>query len=1035
MMQTSGSKAISFASNSQEFGGLALGGGGAVELGAEEAVHGAEIEQTKLKDQIQSAITDLECEIGQDFKENIPANVTSPTPLHNTHNQEVFSPTPPSKHEYFSPPPLEPVFTQQQQQHQQFSTTSSSSYSTTAESSQQKLVSSSAPERNAQFAAEPATMAQVPAAVQMMQNGFSEHSRNMEMNQMMSQSSMTSNSVTSNQVNGTVAEANNNSLQQDHSTNSSSSSLLAKIMTPAAPSGESDTNSLKRRDPRRMFTDSSFYNAKHHPTVADQVEMAHKLSSALFQQENNQSKGQQMYLNRAKKSGDIGDVDEVDDAPRHDAVPNLKLVMNPEGKVHEWGDLDPSELPDAALMASHAVPSLPSPDVANPVVEDLNSNAGRGGELFAKRRTRADNWVVDESSIGQTKPSAFADKFVAEQLHQQEQFHQQQAAEQSVRVQEQQQLLALEQAQLSQEKQLAQQQFRQQQQARQEQSAQFRHQQQLQQQQLQQQQETMFNEKDIELPPNFKHTSLKGRSFTPSLDLGIHNVQGINVWANSAPRGWKAQKGGAQPAPPTLSVCPATPSAELTAASSHQQQQMTVSSSSSTTTSSSCVIQQQQQTSISQQQVVAEQQQQQEEQQRLAQEEQHRLAEEQQRIEQQRFAEEQERLEQQRIAEEQQRLAEEQQRIEQQRVAEEQQRMEQQRIMEEQQRMEQQRMEQQRMEQQRMEQQRQQQMMMEQQRVEEERRLAGMELSQMSQMSSSTVKQQSFSSSQTTEVFEGTQFEGGVLKGYKKKDEEMNGAAFEQQAAGSSHEKFMKDTGIFGGITGDHNSLVEDDVQFDYKKHTVRDLVGHFSKVKPKAEIPVQYLPEQKLYNGEQGPSLNYLSTKSESSCSTQSTMVKTTSLAKQDLDASKKEYEMRKQQGTSQIDSGAASSVTSAGHTQQQMASSTSEMSLEQQQQLSQRRQSLKEYLLIEPSSLSSANAGLLDPSAILRGSGEEEGRSRSEGLLTQANIQGEGEALSGKWDNHNTIARGWAGTKANYHPVTFRSIYNVDSQKPIAN
>merc|ERR1719193_2063969 len=151
--------------------------------------------------------------------------------------------------------------------------------------------------------------------------------------------------------------------------------------------------------------------------------------------------------------------------------------------------------------------------------------------------------------------------------------------------------------------------------------------------------------------------------------------------------------------------------------------------------------------------------------------------------------------------------------MEQQRVAEEQQRMEQQRIMEEQQRMEQQRMEQQRMEQQR-----QQQMMMEQQRVEEERRLAGMEMSQMSQMSSSTVKQQSFSSSQTTEVFEGTQFEGGVLKGYKKKDEEMNGAAFEQQAAGSSHEKFMKDTGIFGGITGDHNSLVEDDVQFDYKK-------------------------------------------------------------------------------------------------------------------------------------------------------------------------------------------------------------------------
>ena len=39
-------------------------------------------------------------------------------------------------------------------------------------------------------------------------------------------------------------------------------------------------------DPRKMFTDSSFYSAKHHPTVADQVEMAHKLSSAMFNEKN-----------------------------------------------------------------------------------------------------------------------------------------------------------------------------------------------------------------------------------------------------------------------------------------------------------------------------------------------------------------------------------------------------------------------------------------------------------------------------------------------------------------------------------------------------------------------------------------------------------------------------------------------------------------------------------------------------------------------------------------------------------------------------
>ncbi len=58
-------------------------------------------------------------------------------------------------------------------------------------------------------------------------------------------------------------------------------------------------------DPRKMFTDSSFYSSKHHPTVADQVEMAHRLTSALFKEDNKHSKGQQMYLNRMKKSGKL----------------------------------------------------------------------------------------------------------------------------------------------------------------------------------------------------------------------------------------------------------------------------------------------------------------------------------------------------------------------------------------------------------------------------------------------------------------------------------------------------------------------------------------------------------------------------------------------------------------------------------------------------------------------------------------------------------------------------------------------------------
>merc|ERR1712106_1023216 len=109
----------------------------------------------------------------------------------------------------------------------------------------------------------------------------------------------------------------------------------------------------------------------------------------------------------------------------------------------------------------------------------------QGGELFAKRRKRAENWVVDETSIGQAKPSAFADKFMQEQTQQQVAFPQQQQfkQEQSLEIRRQQE-----------EQMMAQQQMSQQQ---------------------------------MDFPQNFQHTDLKARSFTPSLDLGVHNVQGI----------------------------------------------------------------------------------------------------------------------------------------------------------------------------------------------------------------------------------------------------------------------------------------------------------------------------------------------------------------------------------------------------------------------------------------------------------------------------------------------------------------------------
>lgn len=139
---------------------------------------------------------------------------------------------------------------------------------------------------------------------------------------------------------------------------------------------------MKKKDPKKMFTDSSFYNSKYHPTIQDQVEMAHKLSAAMFSEQGKGTKGARMYLTRMENSGGFGD-----DVPKHDNVPNMKLVMNPEGKVHLWDDLPEDQRPDLSQVAVHAAPNLSLPEVADPVAESLNAGIGKGEKCFYRPST------------------------------------------------------------------------------------------------------------------------------------------------------------------------------------------------------------------------------------------------------------------------------------------------------------------------------------------------------------------------------------------------------------------------------------------------------------------------------------------------------------------------------------------------------------------------------------------------------------------------------------------------------------------------
>ena len=59
--------------------------------------------------------------------------------------------------------------------------------------------------------------------------------------------------------------------------------------------------------------------------------------------------------------------------PKHDKTPNLKLVMNPEGKLHDWTDLPEEDVPEMTQIAM-----VGNPEIAKTLVTNLNDCKGRG---------------------------------------------------------------------------------------------------------------------------------------------------------------------------------------------------------------------------------------------------------------------------------------------------------------------------------------------------------------------------------------------------------------------------------------------------------------------------------------------------------------------------------------------------------------------------------------------------------------------------------------------------------------------------------
>merc|ERR1719480_605539 len=205
------------------------------------------------------------------------------------------------------------------------------------------------------------------------------------------------------------------------------------------------------------------------------------------------------------------------------------------------------------------------------------------------------------------------------------------------------------------------------------------------------------------------------------------------------------------------------------------------------------------------------------------------------------------------------------------------------------------------------------------------------ESSQSQQFSSVQQSSSSFSDQQQSqsEIYESQEFNGGVMKGYRRKDE-----------ASTNGSHGARDSGIFTGINGDANSLVDE--TFDYKKHTVKDLAAHFALVKTKQNIPSNILPEQRIFNGGQAPQLNYLGA-NEAGATVTSQQTSRRELSQQDIEASKQAYEMKKKQ---QMEAQQSQQVTTTTTDSSSVVRRTETQSSSSEQK-SERRMSLRDSLM----------------------------------------------------------------------------------------
>lgn len=185
--------------------------------------------------------------------------------------------------------------------------------------------------------------------------------------------------------------------------------LSPKIYQPVS---DMDTMEFPRK--KKMFSSSSFYEEPNaiYPTVEEQVELCRKIADSLSDECNLKSKGANMFFKRVKRAEKwivaesnaqkenqlIDSTDAITDPaklpyvrPSSKGLPKLKLILDPRHLV----DMKRLLKEGVDIVEHNAV----SPEICHDIVKDLNSPTGKGAQLFAKRKKKSAEWVVDEEKV------------------------------------------------------------------------------------------------------------------------------------------------------------------------------------------------------------------------------------------------------------------------------------------------------------------------------------------------------------------------------------------------------------------------------------------------------------------------------------------------------------------------------------------------------------------------------------------------------------------------------------------------------------